>query len=128
MGDEESSPDYFAGSAGCLACSPDRSVNGPLLHTPVHTFTQFMSTRLIEAIVYRGMDPGDDPRWAESGACDRAEYAYWSGRACGMACLQMILDHYGRTVPGLIELCRDACAAGCYVRRADGGVDGMFYR
>jgi hypothetical protein len=111
----------------CRACTISRPPARSTLHGPVRTYTQFMSSGLIDAIAYHGADPGSDPLWADSGAHDNGEYAFWSGRACGMACLQMILNHLQLPVPGLVPLCLDAFDAGCYIRRADGGLDGLLY-
>jgi len=109
----------------CAAClgAGDR----PPLHDAVPLATQFLSRELIPAIVDDDADPALDPRWAESGARDRAEYAYWAPRTCGIACLQMVLGHYGLPVPPLVTLARQALAAGCYEPRPDGGLDGLLY-
>ncbi|HTZ42320.1 MAG TPA: C39 family peptidase [Jatrophihabitans sp.] len=119
-------PDTDAATAlGCAACQG--GADQPSLHTEVPLATQFLSRELIPAIVDADADPALDPRWAESGARDRAEYGYWAPRTCGLACLQMALGHYGLPVPPLVTLARQALAAGCYEPRPDGGLDGLLY-
>jgi len=51
-------------------------------------------------IAYTGLDPIDDPRWLHTGASDQAEYGRWCRHCCGMACLQMILEHRDGTALG----------------------------
>ena len=89
--------------------------------------TQYASPHLIEGIAYGGADPVDDPRWPESGARSRSEYGFWAGRACGMACLQMVLHHRDGVAPPLVTLARAALEHGAYVPRADGGLHGLVY-
>ncbi|CAM5575467.1 hypothetical protein SMICM304S_11699 [Streptomyces microflavus] len=71
----------------------------PSAQVPVHT--QFASAELVGAIVEGGLDPAEDPGWAESGAGSREEYARWAGHLCGMTCLRMAL---GADAPSLFEL------------------------
>ena len=39
---------------------------------------------------------------------------YWMPRACGMACLKMVLDFYGKKTPPLLEMCKKGEAEGGY--------------
>jgi hypothetical protein len=96
-------------------------------HEQIEIRTQFASPDLIGAIVYDGFDPIDDPAWRSSGATDAAEYAYWSPRCCGMACLQMILQHRDASAPDLLTLLHGARRRGAYIPQADGTVKGMIY-
>jgi hypothetical protein len=116
-----------ARSPECEACQSRGGSAGLAVHTTIRTITQFASPELIPAILYAGADPGDDPRWSESGARDRAEYCFWATRACGMACLQMVMGHYRLPAPPLVVLARQALRAGCYVARPDGRLDGLLY-
>lgn len=109
--------------AGCGACRGSGGV-----HRPVRVFTQYQSADAISAIAYQGADPGEDPRWRDSGAASRAEYAYWCRHACGMACLQMALHHRDGHTPPLLRLLHECAAAGGYLRRPDGSVHGLIYR
>ncbi|MGC0420992.1 C39 family peptidase [Embleya sp. AB8] len=90
--------------------------------------TQFASPELINAIVYEGHPPGEDDNWPTSGAADRATYAYWAPRVCGMACLRMALYARDGHAPTLHELLAGCLAHGGYVRNEDGSVDGLIYR
>ncbi len=97
------------------------------MHEPVPSITQYQSPDLIEAIVYRDVDPAHDPRWRDWGADSPAEYGFWSSRACGMTCLQMVLRHRGDDAPSLGQLMRDGVDRGAYELTSDGGVRGMIY-
>jgi hypothetical protein len=113
---------------GCLGCSgPVGDPSAGTTHEHLEVRTQYASPDLIAAVVYRGLDATADPGWPTSGAADAAEYAYWSGRCCGMACLQMILQHRDGTSPALLPLLRGALQHGAYVPQADGTVKGMIY-
>jgi hypothetical protein len=93
----------------------------------LQTTTQFASPDLITDIVYGGRDPADDPRWPESGAPTVDDYAFWCGRWCGMACLQMALTHRDGKSPTLYELLDAGLPYGTYVPQPDGTVQGLFY-
>ncbi|MFD3945968.1 peptidase [Streptomyces sp. NPDC058579] len=89
--------------------------------------TQYASPQLIAGIVYEGHDPGDDPRWAETGAATREEYGRWCRHMCGMACLQMALLHRDGIAPNLFQLLAGAREAGAYVEQDDGDIKGLIY-
>lgn len=89
---------------------------------PVHT--QFASPGLVEAIVEGGLDPAEDPRWADTGAVSPAEYARWAGHLCGMTCLRMAL---GTGAPSLFDLRDGALKYGAYTEDADGVIKGLVY-
>lgn len=89
---------------------------------PVHT--QFASPGLVEAVVEGGLDPAEDPRWADSGAASPAEYARWAGHLCGMTCLRMAL---GNGAPSLFALRDGALAYDAYTEDADGVIRGLVY-
>ena len=95
--------------------------------SPLPTITQFASPDLIADIVYGGRDPADDPRWTESGAPTLDDYAFWCGRWCGMACLQMALTRRHGQSPTLYELLTAGLPYGTYVPQPDGTVQGLFY-
>ncbi|MFJ6853186.1 peptidase [Streptomyces sp. NPDC091271] len=90
--------------------------------TRVHT--QFASPGLVEAIVEGGLDPAEDPRWADSGAASVSEYARWAGHLCGMACLRMAL---GTGAPPLFALRDGALKYDAYTEDADGVIKGLVY-
>ncbi|MEU4410823.1 C39 family peptidase [Streptosporangium sp. NPDC023963] len=114
---------------GCLTCRPTTAANPEqTLHDDVEIYTQYMTPDLIEAIAYRGADPADDPRWAESGAATREEYARWAQHCCGMAGLQMILDHRDGYAPPMMELLRGVLPYGGYVEDGQGRIKGLYYQ
>jgi hypothetical protein len=88
---------------------------------------QWESPERIADILAGRLDARDDPRWAASGAPDRDSYAYWSWRCCGMACLRSVLLARDGVAPGTAALAEEMLAAGGYLRRADGGLDGLIY-
>ncbi|MFD6277505.1 peptidase [Streptomyces sp. NPDC060209] len=89
----------------------------------VPVLTQFASPDLVGAIVEDGLDPAEDPRWADSGAVSPAEYARWSGHLCGMTCLRMAL---GPGAPSLFALRDHALKYDAYTD-ADGVIKGLVY-
>lgn len=107
---------------GCPACSGLGSASHNVTY-----YSQYMTPTLINEIAYAGADPADDPLWQQSGAVTRAEYGRWCRHCCGMACLQMVLDHRGDQVPPLLELQRGCLAHGGYVEQDDGTIKGLFY-
>lgn len=113
---------------GYPACTaPSDSRDRAIAHEQVAVRTQYASPDLIAAIAYEGRDPGTDPRWALSGAVDAAEYGRWCRHCCGMACLQMILQHRDGRAPDLLPLLRGALRYGAYVDQGDGCVKGLIY-
>ncbi|MEV5988497.1 C39 family peptidase [Streptomyces sp. NPDC052051] len=90
--------------------------------------SQWESAALVPDLLSGRVKAEDDPLWRRSGADTAADYAFWSWRICGMACLRMALEHWGLESPGLVTLAREFLDAGAYVRRADGdGVEGLIY-
>jgi hypothetical protein len=73
-----------------------------------------------------GRDAATDPRWAESGAADVAEYARWADHLCGMACLRMVMAARGEALR-IHDLRRAVQALGGYVEEADGTIRGLIY-
>lgn len=97
------------------------------MHDPdVPYFSQWESPDLVLGLIDGTRQEADDPLWQRSGAQSVAEYAFWSRRACGMACLRMILAYRGFPVPPSVALARECEQAGGYVRHAD-GVHGLIY-
>ncbi len=104
----------------------DPTDSGVVRHQ-VPYYAQWETPELVGGIISRRIDAADDPAWHRSGAETPEEYAYWSWRACGMACLRMALRHWQGEAPPMMDLARDLLAAGAYVPRADGGLDGLIY-
>lgn len=90
-------------------------------------YSQWESAALVPEFVAGTKAAVDDPLWQKSGADTAEEYAFWAPRICGVACLRMALDHWGRPVPPSVVLARDLQAAGAYVRDGD-DVKGLVYR
>lgn len=90
---------------------------------PVPYYAQIASPELAENIFARGMDPALDPRWAESGAATLQEYAYWTDRACGVACLKMGVEALGGPRRSLVEWARLGVERGGYLIRFDDNGD-----
>lgn len=91
---------------------------------PVPVHTQFASPGLVGAIVEGGLDPAEDPGWADSGASSPVEYARWAGHLCGMTCLRMAL---GTGAPTLFALRDGALKYGAYTEDAQGVIRGLVY-
>lgn len=83
-------------------------------------YAQIASPELAESIFVHGMDPAEDPRWAESGAETPQEYAYWVERACGVACLKMCVEAAGGPVHSLVDWARIGLERGGYLIRQNG--------
>ncbi|WP_327304494.1 C39 family peptidase [Streptomyces sp. NBC_01298] len=89
-------------------------------------YSQWESAALVPGFV-EGADAAGDPLWAGSGADSPEEYAFWAPRMCGVACLRMALGRLGLPVPPSVELVKELCAAGAYVRDGD-AVQGLIYQ
>ncbi|GGR51231.1 C39 family peptidase [Streptomyces netropsis] len=100
-------------------------MNNDVVH-PVPYYAQWESTDLVPDIIGGTVRAADDPLWQKSGADSPEEYAFWSWRVCGMACLRMALDYWRDTAPPTVSLATECAEAGGYVRHAD-RVDGLIY-
>ena len=91
---------------------------------PVPYYAQIASPELAESIFVHGMNPAQDPRWAESGAESPQEYAYWVERACGVACLKMCVEAVGGPKYSLVDWAHIGLERGGYLVRhnEDGSV------
>ena len=58
-------------------------------------YAQIASPDLAGEIFSGEMSAEQDPRWAETGAENIAEYAHWVDRACGIVCLKMCIEAFG---------------------------------
>jgi hypothetical protein len=83
---------------------------------------QIASPELATRIFVEGMHATLDPCWQESGANNPEEYAYWTSRACGVACVKMCVEALGGTERPLIEWARRGVELGGYLSelRPDG--------
>lgn len=90
-------------------------------------FSQYESPELVPQFVAGSMSPAADPRWAASGARTPAEYGFWSGRVCGLACLRMVLASRGMPVPAVMRLVDRALEWKAYIPDGD-RVIGLIYQ
>ncbi len=90
-------------------------------------YSQWESAELVAQFIDGSLLPADDPRWAASGARTPQEYAYWSTRVCGLACLKMILGWRALPVPPMMRLVERALAWQAYLPGADRGM-GLIYQ
>jgi hypothetical protein len=90
-------------------------------------FSQWESPELVPRFIDGSLRPAHDPRWAASGARTPEEYEYWSSKACGLACLRMILGWRGLPVLTLMRLVERALAWKAYIPAGD-HVAGLIYR
>jgi len=93
-----------------LLASP--SLGGP---HKIPYVSQYASAELAERFVKNDEFLREDPKWRESGAETIDEYVFWAPKLCGMACFSMILQSLGCPTPKLVELGKQAMAAGCYL-------------
>jgi hypothetical protein len=90
-------------------------------------YAQWESADLVPQFLDGSLSPADDPRWAASGARTRQDYAFWSTRICGLACLKMILAWRALPVPPTMRLVERALEWKAYI--PDGSrVTGLIYR
>ena len=97
------------------------------LPSGVPYYSQWESPELVPRFLDGSLTPAGDPRWAASGARTAAEYGFWSRRACGLACLRMILAYRSKPVPPLMTLVQRALRWQAYIRDGD-RVIGLIYR
>ncbi|MFI8084725.1 C39 family peptidase [Kitasatospora sp. NPDC086009] len=79
-------------------------------------YAQWESPELVQEIIDGSVGAADDPRWGQSGAQTPEDYAYWSWRLCGVACLRMALDRWWGVAPPQVPLAAECLAAGAYER------------
>ena len=87
---------------------------------PVPYYSQWESPELVPEFLAGTIAAEDDPAWARSGAATPEEYAFWSWRTCGVACLRMVLSYRDGSAPAAMPVKDECIAAGAYV------VDGEF--
>ncbi|MGH3187689.1 MAG: peptidase [Streptosporangiaceae bacterium] len=90
-------------------------------------FSQWESAELAARFIDGSLLLAEDPRWAASGARSPAEYEYWAGKVCGLACLKMILARRGLPVPATMILVEQAIAWQAHVPQED-RVAGLIYQ
>lgn len=89
-------------------------------------FSQWESPDLVPDFLSGELSASDDPLWARSGAGSAEEYEFWSWRACGVACLRMMLTWWMGDAPAAIPLVKECQDAGAYVVAGE-KVKGLIY-
>jgi Peptidase_C39 like family len=89
-------------------------------------FSQWESADLVPAFLSGELPARADPLWAQSEAESPAEYEFWSWRACGVACLRMMLSWWNGDAPASLPLVRECVDSGSYVVKGD-DVKGLIY-
>ncbi len=59
-------------------------------------YSQFASSKLVSDILDKKIKAGDDPKWKSFGFSSKQHYEFWAWRLCGLICVKMILDAYGK--------------------------------
>lgn len=86
---------------------------------PVPYCPQVVSVDLAEAILTETLPAEFDPGWAETGAETPQEYAYWTQRACGVACVKMCVEALGGPPRSLVAWARAGVQMGGYLIGTD---------
>lgn len=77
---------------------------------------QFASPEMVRAFVHGEREIETDPRWAEYGANDPAEYAHWARRSCGVVCVKMAVEGLcGQTGKTVMDWVREGLAINGYL-------------
>lgn len=72
---------------------------------------------------------GHPQPWLPFGAPNREEYDKWSPEVCGICCLKMAGDAFGKTQGvSVYELTMETLANGGYKSQSDGSIKGVFYK
>lgn len=82
-------------------------------------YSQLASPELASPIFDSGMDSAQDPLWREYGARSQEEYAYWASRACGAACVKMVVEGLGGPVRSMMDWIQRGVALGGYLTTSD---------
>jgi hypothetical protein len=88
---------------------------------PIPYSMQIASPGLAEAVFSETLDPSRDPRWAESGAADPQEYAYWTLRACGVVCVKMCVEAFGKPTRSWVAWAKEGVRRGAYLIKTHNG-------
>ena len=99
---------------------------GSIGHLNFPIVTQYQSPNLIRGFSRGSVSLTDDPAWAGFGSRSVDEYAFWAPRACGPACLAMVLDHLGRKYRSLQRIVDDCLECGAFEVSGE-SVRGLIY-
>lgn len=86
---------------------------------PIPYYAQVASPELAYAIFEEDLDPRNDPCWQQWGCASVEEYAYWNDRACGIACVKMVVEGLGGPQRPMMEWIRDGLGRNGYLVTAD---------
>jgi hypothetical protein len=92
-------------------------------------FSQWESPELVDQILVRAFNTGDDPKWKLSGAKNREEYEFITWHICGLACLKSILVYRGYKNINLVTLFHLAEKYGVYhILEGNHDIRGLYYK
>ena len=94
-------------------------MNSIRLPYPIPYYAQVASPEMAYAIFEEGLDPRRDPCWEQWGCASAAEFAYWVDRACGIACVKMVVEGLGGPQRPMMEWIQDALGRNGYLVTAD---------
>ena len=81
-------------------------------HVPYQS--QFASPELTDVILENKISGENDRNWSSFGFKNPQEYAFWSLKICGMACLKMILEFYNLSNKSIAALTNEGLNLGGY--------------
>lgn len=81
---------------------------------------QFATPELAKDILEKRVEAKNDPNWAIFGFKTKEESEYWAWRDCGVCCLKMALDFYGKKET-IAKLVNDGVVLGGYDVEKDSG-------
>lgn len=82
---------------------------------------QFASPALAKDILEKRIQASEDPQWKVFGYKTPKESEYWAWRQCGICCIKMALEHYGKHPGTVANLTKQGVELGGYNIKADQG-------
>jgi hypothetical protein len=87
-------------------------------------YAQLASPDWIGRVFDEGCDPIVDPNWEMFGTKDADAYLYWAPRACGMACVKMVVEALGGPNRSMMNWVKQGLERDGYQRRLE--LDGSY--
>ncbi len=84
-------------------------------------YSQIGTLDLAEPIFSEKFDPIHDPGWRSLGADSPEQYAHWVMRACGIVCVKMCAEGFGKTRRTVHEWIRLGLKNNAYLIREENG-------
>ncbi len=82
-------------------------------------YAQVASPELAYAIFEENLDSRRDPCWQQWDCASAEEFAYWVDRACGIACVKMVVEGLGGPQRQMMEWIRDGLGQNGYLVTED---------